>query len=199
MVSNRERRVQDLGSERSLVQWSAMAGRIAVVDTQNQFVRWEERAEIHRQRLIHRSVHVLVFDSQERLIVQRRHRRKDTYPGHWDNSVAGHVEESDYLAGPDEHLDEVYRQVAERELLEELGVRAPIEELGHFPPEQAVHYEQLRLFRAHSDGPYHIQEEEVEEVRALTPDEYRALRDAGEPVTNALMYFVDWLHRRGLW
>lgn len=59
--------------------------RIAVVDDANRFVRWEDRGTIHEQRLVHRSVHVMIFDGQGNLLVQRRHASKQTY----------HVEESD--------------------------------------------------------------------------------------------------------
>ncbi|MEL6180862.1 MAG: NUDIX domain-containing protein, partial [Myxococcota bacterium] len=85
-----------------------MAGRIAVVDTKNRFVCWTDRATIHAERLPHRSVHIAVFDRKGRLIIQKRDRYKDTYPGHWDSSCAGHVEESDYPGGPNDQLDEVY-------------------------------------------------------------------------------------------
>ncbi len=176
-----------------------MAGRIAVVDEHNRFVRWEERTAIHQQRLWHRSAHVLVFDSSQRLIVQRRHRDKATYPNNWDNSVAGHVEESDYPAGPDDDLDTVYAEVAARELAEELGVVAPLIELGHFPPTKGVHYEQLRLFCATSDGPFRIQESEVEEIRQVTYTEYRHLVESGAPVTHALRFFVEWMIERERW
>lgn len=176
-----------------------MPGRIAVVDEHNRFVRWEERRTIHEQRLVHRSVHVLVFDTGGRLLIQKRHRDKQTYPGHWDGSVAGHVEESDYLTGPDETLDQVYRDVAEREVEEELGVTAAaLTELAHLPPEPGIHYEHIRLYRATHDGPFTIQDTEVEDIRFVTPAEYRALVAAGAPVTHTLAWCVAWLGDRGL-
>jgi isopentenyldiphosphate isomerase len=89
-----------------------MPGRIAVVDTANRFVRWEDRRTIHEQRLVHRSIHVLLYDSAGRLLVQRRHASKQTHPRCWDVSCAGHVEESDYTGGPDDDLDAVYAAVA---------------------------------------------------------------------------------------
>ena len=91
-----------------------MAGRIAVVDGANRFVRWEDRRTMHDEQLVHRSAHVVLFDTAGRLLVQRRHRDKQTYPLHWDVSCAGHVEESDYTAGPDDELDAVYEAVAHR-------------------------------------------------------------------------------------
>ncbi|RMG16884.1 MAG: NUDIX domain-containing protein [Planctomycetota bacterium] len=176
-----------------------MAGRIAVVDSQDSFLRWAERKEVHARRLVHRSVHVLVFDRAGRLLVQRRHPDKDVYPGHWDTSCAGHVEESDYPGGPNQGLDGVYAAVAARELGEELGVQADLEELGHFAPVPNVHYEQIRLFRAVHDGPFVLQAGEVSAVRPVTRPEFLGLQAIGAPVTPSLIWFVDWLHATGLW
>lgn len=169
--------------------------RIAVVDADNRFVRWEARRAIHEQRLVHRSVHVLVFDTRGQLLVQRRHRDKQTYPSHWDTSCAGHVEERDYVGGPDDELDRVYREVAARELFEELGVRAELRLLARLPPEPGVHYEQVHLFACTSDGPYVLQADEVEEVRLVGRDE------VPEPMTPMLRWllgqpFLHATHRR---
>jgi isopentenyldiphosphate isomerase len=161
--------------------------RIAVVDADNRFVRWEARRTIHEQRLVHRSVHIVVFDTQGRLLVQRRHRDKQTYPLHWDTSCAGHVEEGDYLAGPDDDLDRVYEAVAARELHEELGISAPLRRLARLPPEPGVHYEQVQLFACTSDGPFALQADEVDEIRLVRRDE------VPEPMTHMLRWLIGWL------
>lgn len=175
----------------------AMPGRIAVVDDANRFVRWEDRRTIHEQRLVHRSAYVLVFDAAGRLLIQRRHRAKQTHPGYWDVSVAGHVEESDYPAGPDDDLDAVYAAVAARELREELGVDAPALRLERLGPEPGVYYEQIHLFRATSDGPFTLQPDEVEAYRLVTRPELEALFAGGEPVTPALRWLAARLAARG--
>lgn len=178
-----------------------MSERVAVVDDRNRFVRWTHRAEIHADRLPHRSVQVMLFDTAGHLVVQRRARTKLTYPGHWDMSASGHVEESDYpdVARPDDALDAVYDAVALRELEEELGVRASLERLGVFAPLSGVHYEHFVLYRGVSDGPYRAQVEEVEEVRALSPADYDALVASGAPITASLDWLVRWAKNRGIW
>jgi isopentenyldiphosphate isomerase len=166
-----------------------MAGRIAVVDDQDRFQFWEDRRVVHEKRLVHRSVHVLLFDTRGRLLLQRRHRSKQTHPGHWDLSCCGHVEESDYLPqGPDHELDRVYAEVARREVEEELGVRVVLEPLGHHGPTPGVHYEQIRLFRGTSDGPFTAQKEEVEDLRHVTRADLEAMQ--GEPLTGTLRWFT---------
>ena len=176
-----------------------MAGRIAVVDDQNRFVRWEERRTIHEQQLVHRSVYVLLFDRAGRLLVQRRHHAKQTHPRMWDVSCAGHVEESDYTGGPDDDLDAVYAAVAARELAEELGVAPPLARVGRFGPEPGVHYEQIHLFVGQSDGPYTLQADEVEEHRMLAPGEVAAWLAGPEPITPALRWFLAWLSAGDRW
>lgn len=177
-----------------------MTDRIAVVDGHDRFVRWEQRRVVHEQQLVHRSVHVLVFDSQARLIIQQRHRDKQTQALHWDSSCCGHVEDSDYVAGPDSELDAVYARVARRELLEELGIEAPLEVLAHFAPIEGVHYEQLRLFRGLSDAAWVIQPEEVEAAQAVTRAELDAmLADPAVLITPSLRFFLGWLDEHGGW
>ncbi|MFZ2198926.1 MAG: NUDIX domain-containing protein, partial [Thermodesulfovibrionales bacterium] len=61
--------------------------------------------------LLHRVVHVLVFDKKGRLLLQRRSLNKDVAPGKWDTSVGGHV-------NPGEDILEA----AKREMNEELGI-----------------------------------------------------------------------------
>lgn len=173
--------------------------RVAVVDAENRFVRWAERAEIHADELPHRSTQVLLFDSRGRLVLQRRHARKMTNPRCWDVSSSGHVEERDYddPSRPDDDLDALYDRVALRELEEELGVRTELTRLGAFAPEPGVHYEHFVLYRGVHDGPYRPQAEEVEEVRAVSAGEYDAL-ERTEPTTASLRWLVQWARRASL-
>lgn len=66
----------------------------------------------HKTGMIHPTVHVLVFNREEELIVQLRKKTKQTYPLHWDVSATGHI---DWGESP---LD-----AAIRETREELGLQ----------------------------------------------------------------------------
>ncbi len=79
------------------------------------------RERAHREGIPHRTVHVWI--ARERggrweVLLQKRSRDKDSFPGLWDTSSAGHIQ-----AG-DEPLPS-----ALRELEEELGLRASAEDL----------------------------------------------------------------------
>ncbi len=171
-----------------------MSARVAEVDEHNRFVRWVTREVCHAERLPHRSVQILLWDSAGRLVLQRRHPDKRTWPDAWDVAASGHVEEPDYPdpSRPDDDLDAIYDAVAHRELFEELGVRAPLERLGAFGPEPGVHYEHFVLYRGVADGPYVPQPEEVSEVRAFTAHELAELL-AGEARRTASL---EWLLAR---
>lgn len=81
------------------------------------------RGEAHAKGIRHRTAHVwLVRRKNGRLeiLLQKRSREKDAYPGCYDISSAGHVP-----AGTD------YLSSAVRELREELGIRADARELRY--------------------------------------------------------------------
>lgn len=83
-----------------------------VVDIDDRVIDVKTRGEIHALSLMHRAVHILVFNAAGELFIQKRSMSKDENPGQWDTSAAGHVDSG-----------EIYRQCAIRELREELGIR----------------------------------------------------------------------------
>lgn len=90
-----------------------------VVDENDEILKQAARTEVHRQGWRHRAVHIFVLDKGGQLFLQKRSPSKDRHPGKWDSSAAGHLD-----AGED------YRQAAERELYEELMVKAVAAEEG---------------------------------------------------------------------
>lgn len=70
------------------------------------------REECHgNPALLHATVHVLVFDKQGHLWMQKRSMAKDIQPGKWDTSVGGHI-----AAG------EPVEDAVVREMREEIGI-----------------------------------------------------------------------------
>jgi isopentenyl-diphosphate Delta-isomerase len=82
-----------------------------VVDEQDRVIGQATRREVHAKGLKHRAVHVLVFNGQGQVFLHKRSMLKDSAPGLWGASCAGHLD-----AG------ENYDQAALRELKEELGI-----------------------------------------------------------------------------
>lgn len=77
------------------------------------------RKRVHKDQDWHRSVHIWLVDiSQRKVAMQKRSMNKDTFPGRWDISAAGHIE-----AGGDS------KETAVREVAEELGLTVKEDEL----------------------------------------------------------------------
>lgn len=79
------------------------------------------REEAHRTGALHRTAHVWILDRQDgqtRVLLQKRSMNKDSWPGQYDTSSAGHIPAGDEP-----------RDSALRELREELGITAAADEL----------------------------------------------------------------------
>ncbi|MDP7586167.1 MAG: NUDIX domain-containing protein, partial [Verrucomicrobiota bacterium] len=63
-----------------------------VVDANDQVIGQKTRSEVHRLGLRHRAIHLLVFNAEGELFLQKRSTKKDCFPGTWDSSVSGHVD-----------------------------------------------------------------------------------------------------------
>lgn len=81
------------------------------------------REEAHRDGILHRTSHVWILrekDGRKQVLLQKRSMQKDSYPGLYDTSSAGHIP-----AGEEPLLS------ALRELEEELGIRATADQLTY--------------------------------------------------------------------
>lgn len=125
-----------------------------VVDADDRVVRSEPRDVVHVNNLTHRAVHMLLFNREGELLLQKRSIWKDRNPGRWDSSAAGHVD-----SGED------YLQAARRELREELGVGAPeLERVGKLLPCAETGCEFIEVYRGSHEGPFTPALLEVETV-----------------------------------
>ena len=94
---------------------------IDIVDEQNVVCGSADAATAHEQKLRHRVVGVFLFDSLQRLYLQ-----KGGKYGKLDLSVGGHV-----------HRGESYNDAARREMQEELDIDVPLQHVVTFLPEHA--------------------------------------------------------------
>ena len=149
-----------------------------VVDENDEIVAVETRGEIHARGLMHRAVHILVFNSRGEVFLQLRSMRKDEQPGKWDSSAAGHVD-----SGED------YEACARRELHEELGIDAagPLEVLFKLPASARTGYEHCMVYRCEFDGPLELDAEEIDDGCWLSPEAMdRRVAHADPGMTDAL-------------
>ena len=111
-----------------------------VVDLKDRIIGQASRKIVHEKKLIHRSIHILVFNSQNRLFLQKRSLEKDESPGLWDSSVSGHVD-----AG------EGYNESALRELWEELGIKTKIKLWIKLTAVEETFWEHVSVYKCVTD------------------------------------------------
>jgi 16S rRNA (adenine1518-N6/adenine1519-N6)-dimethyltransferase len=134
-----------------------------VVDAQDRVIGSESRDLVHVNNLRHRAIHVLIFNQRGELFIQKRSIWKDTHPGKWDSSTAGHVD-----AG------ESYEESARRELREEIGIECPVEKIGKLPCSAATGWEFIEVFRGRHEGPFRLAPMEIETGAFFPLDRIRA-------------------------
>ncbi len=125
-----------------------------VVDENDQAIDCLPRYQIHASGLRHRAVHILVFNPQGDLFLQKRSMKKDLNKGLWDTSAAGHVE-----------TGENYLSTALREAEEELGINLKnnLQCLFKLFPVPALGMEFIQVYQSIHNGPFILNTEEIDE------------------------------------
>lgn len=145
-----------------------------LVDEEDRVIGQVRRGDAHRDpSRIHRSTQILVFAGDGRIVLQRRSRSKDMFPGSFCASASGHV-----ASGED------YLTTARREITEELGISPPLEFAGKALLRSALETEMTAIYLARSDGPYHFHPIETEGGALFSWDEiWRGRQDGSLALT----------------
>jgi isopentenyldiphosphate isomerase len=124
-----------------------------VVNERDEVIGQKPRSEVHARGLLHRAVHVLVFNSRGETFLQKRSMKKDREPGKWDSATSGHVD-----SGED------YDACAVRELREEIGLtvgKTP-ERLFKIAACPETDAEFVWVYRCQAEGPFQLHPDEIE-------------------------------------
>lgn len=129
---------------------------LEVVNHKGEVVCILPRNHIHGDpSLIHRVVHVLVFNTKGHLLLQKRSMSKDVAPGRWDTSVGGHL-------NPGE--DPV--SAAKREMREELGIfSCEPNFLYTYMHTNSYETELVYTYSCLYEGEINFNQEEIDEVK----------------------------------
>jgi len=143
---------------------------LEIVDERGAIIGIAPRSACHGDpSLIHRTAHVLVFNSRGELFLQRRSWSKDIQPGKWDTSVGGHLD-----------VGETYKQAARREMAEELGIRGVhLVFLYAYQMRNEVESENVQTFRCMWDGSICFDQQEIKEGRFWTVEEIEEALETG--------------------
>jgi isopentenyldiphosphate isomerase len=133
-----------------------------VVNGRDEVVGQQPRGEVHRLGLMHRAVHVLVFNAGGQVFLQKRSMTKDRQPGLWDSSASGHV-----AAG------EEYDACAMRELQEEIGLHLSTAPARLFKLAACAETDQehVWVYRCEAEGPFRLDLNEIERGGWFAPEE----------------------------
>lgn len=131
-----------------------------LVDMEDQVIGQATRKEIHQNNLLHRSVHIFVFNPEGDLYLQKRAFSKDENPGFWDTSCAGHVD-----AGED------YLTAANRELMEELTISEPLHPFMRVKACKESYWEHVLAYTCTTRQPIKINPAEILEGHYWSLDE----------------------------
>ncbi|MBA4138131.1 MAG: NUDIX hydrolase [Opitutus sp.] len=124
-----------------------------VVDEDDRVIGQAPRGEVHARGLRHRAVHGFVVNRAGEVFLHQRSLVKDTFPGLWNSSCAGHVG-----AGDD------YDATMMRELAEELGcvpARAPVR-LCKIEARPETGAEFVWIYRVEAEGPFQLNAREIQ-------------------------------------
>jgi len=160
-----------------------------IVDDHDRVIGQAARSACHgNPALVHRVAHVLVFNSRDEMLLQKRSLNKDVQPGKWDTSVGGHLDPG-----------ETYLEAAKREFQEELGVAGvPLTFLYHSRIRNSFESENVASYLARYDGPIAFAESEIQEVRFWSAEAIKEALGSGIFTPNfeqEWAMYLDWSRR----
>ncbi len=130
------------------------------VDERDSVIGQVSRKDAHEKRILHRAVHVWIFDSNGKILLQTRAGKGDHGDGLWDASVGGHVD-----AG------ESYEVAAEREMKEELGISGKPAFAFKLRGDDPIFPHYCSCFIFSHNGPFHTDPQETAELKFYSPEE----------------------------
>lgn len=159
---------------------------VLIVDENDEPVGTAPIEEVYQKGLRHRVARVMVEDGEGNIALQKRSSTIIGYPNCWDNSAGGHVDEG-----------ESYKQAAERELFEEIGVKDELQAVGGFST-NVVDNDRIvnrfsRVFKVTVDRDisFAVHKKEVSEVRWFSVEQVKTLiEESPDAVTDGLSEII---------
>ena len=152
-----------------------------IVDKEDKVIGTAPKEEIYVRCLLHRIVHVLIFNDKDELALQLRTKNLNWCPGHWSTTVGGHVQ-----AG------ETYEQGALREYQEELGTTSNLELFSKdYYSVEGIAPKFIVTFKTVFNGPFHPDADAVERVDFFSIYQLKQMIASGEKFHPELLFLLN--------
>lgn len=153
---------------------------VVLVNPEDEVLGLMEKQQAHINGLLHRAFSVFLFNSKGEMLLQKRASGKYHSPNQWTNAVCSHPRE-----------DETYIDGARRRLQEELGIEANLSEKFNFIYKADVggglwEHELDHVFVGDYEADFHLNQEEVEEVRFVS------IEDLDQEMAEHPEHFTAW-------
>lgn len=147
-----------------------------------------EKLEAHHKGILHRAFSILVFNSKNQLLLQRRAMGKYHTPGLWTNTCCSHPRYGENI------VEAIYRR-----LHEEMGFTCELEEVFQFQykvkfDNELTENEYDHVFIGRYDGEIHINKDEVEEYKWISLEE---VEDRIKSNPEEFTYWFKYLLKKG--
>jgi len=154
-----------------------------ICDVDDRVIGQRPRTVVHEQHLLHRAVHIWIWNPDGELLLQLRTATKDQYPSCYTSSASGHVD-----AG------ENYEAAAVRELWEELKLRGDLLWGTKIPAAPQTAYEHTVLFHLQSNELPQPDPDEIAEIEFLSTDRIADMLQATPELFTPpfRMLFAEW-------
>mgnify|MGYP001146142852 CR=1 FL=1 len=140
------------------------------------------RREIHEKGILHHTVHLWIINPHNELLLQKRSLSKDTFPGLWDISAAGHIE------GHDSAIDSVIREAHEELGLplnrENITLIGTVNNLTRHPNSKIIDQEQSFVYLTICSWPiekFCFEQKEIDSLRFLRWDKFQREIECKKP------------------
>ncbi len=153
-----------------------------IVNENDEIVGSASKKEIYEKRLLHRIVHIFIFNDRNEMALQLQGKNKKFCPLHWNTAAAGHPRSG-----------ESHEEAALRELEEEIGIRTDIDlkfkDIYEYKDRQGLK-KILITFKGNHNGPFTVNPLEVEKAEFFTMDKIQKMIGNGEKFHPELLFLL---------
>ncbi len=161
-----------------------------LVDDNDNVIGREDRNEIYKKGLRNfRVINIIIFTSDEKIIVPQRSDNRRIFPNCYDFSVGGHVSSG-----------ETYEEAAYRELEEELGITGvKLQEIGYFKPYDIDTSAFSKMYKLIYDDDLNYDKDGIQKIFYMSKEEVSSLvNNSPEKFKSDYPKFFEWMLKNNI-